>query len=500
MKKSFILFFFISLFVSAQSNPQYDAGFGVNGKLLTTNAVQLSSGLDTSANLLYKSIQNIDGKLITVVGDNEVKRYSVDGTADQTFGSSGIGSTGFGSGYYIKDISNLSDGSIVILINNNSDKSYVIKLTSDGLPDSTFGNSGSVEIAVSISNVFSYLEILPNDSILVAGNLISETNIKSVGIVKMDKNGMLDSTFDSDGKLILTGGTGKSYGYVFGLETDSSNNIFLSFRHDSDLHACIAKLSTNGILASGFGTNGISYFDTNFNGYYGFVEPKIFPNGKILIGGKVWSAHRYNTNLFILNSTGLRDGNFSPNYLGNEFLRQMLIADDNTFYIVGTAGGTSIDAETARGYIKKYNSNYTIDTNFNSTGIFYSRFVANKETNFYNILLQKDRRLLITGSGQSDNTADNKGYLGMMRLNDSYLLSTGEKLKKDISLYPNPTSDFLYISTQKSLINHIYEIFDMTGRLILKNKISEKQIDVSSLKKGNYILKLDSENYKFIKK
>ena len=150
--------------------------------------------------------------------------------------------------------------------------------------------------------------------------------------------------------------------------------------------------------------------------------------------------------------------------------------------------------------VRKYNTNFTFDTNFNYTGKLYTNFVANNATNFYGILLQKDKRLLITGSGQSNNTADNKRYLGMMRLNDSYLSSIDEKLKKDISLYPNPTSDFLYISTQRSLINHIYEIFDMTGRLILKNKISEKQIDVSSLKKGNYILKLDSENYKFIKK
>jgi len=71
-----------------------------------------------------------------------------------------------------------------------------------------------------------------------------------------------------------------------------------------------------------------------------------------------------------------------------------------------------------------------------------------------------------------------------------------------VIVFPNPTSDFLYVESSSDFIK--YEIFDSVGRKITSNNF-ETQISIQTLIQGNYILKLftkDNQNYstKFIKK
>jgi len=59
-----------------------------------------------------------------------------------------------------------------------------------------------------------------------------------------------------------------------------------------------------------------------------------------------------------------------------------------------------------------------------------------------------------------------------------------------IKMYPNPVSDILYFNTDQE-INKVI-LFDMLGRKIIEQK-SVKNISVSDLQKGSYILKLFSD-------
>ena len=70
-----------------------------------------------------------------------------------------------------------------------------------------------------------------------------------------------------------------------------------------------------------------------------------------------------------------------------------------------------------------------------------------------------------------------------------------------ISIYPNPVKDILNIKTEQKLKS--LEIFDMNGRLIQSIFSPQKQVNVSELVKGTYIIKIISEKEsiteKFIK-
>ncbi|MEW5844869.1 MAG: T9SS type A sorting domain-containing protein [Bacteroidota bacterium] len=55
------------------------------------------------------------------------------------------------------------------------------------------------------------------------------------------------------------------------------------------------------------------------------------------------------------------------------------------------------------------------------------------------------------------------------------------------AIYPNPSSDFIIIS---GIDNYSISIFDLNGRMVYQNIPSENKVDISSLPKGIYIVKL----------
>lgn len=85
---------------------------------------------------------------------------------------------------------------------------------------------------------------------------------------------------------------------------------------------------------------------------------------------------------------------------------------------------------------------------------------------------------------------------------DQANLSNNDLSKGNIAVYPNPVGDVLYVTSD---MNHftVYELFDIQGRLIRKENVSNLnsfEIETSSLTKGLYILNLTSENGSFTQK
>jgi hypothetical protein len=77
-------------------------------------------------------------------------------------------------------------------------------------------------------------------------------------------------------------------------------------------------------------------------------------------------------------------------------------------------------------------------------------------------------------------------------------LSVNEFTSNKFTIYPNPTSDLLYISGNNDI--ETLEIFDLNGRQLFK-KAGINSVDISDLSKGVYFIKLNGkETFKFIKK
>lgn len=63
-----------------------------------------------------------------------------------------------------------------------------------------------------------------------------------------------------------------------------------------------------------------------------------------------------------------------------------------------------------------------------------------------------------------------------------------------LNLYPNPANDVVYITSHQPVLNAQVIVYDITGRLVMKNDLMENSIDVSQLPNGCYVLKLQCAN------
>lgn len=81
---------------------------------------------------------------------------------------------------------------------------------------------------------------------------------------------------------------------------------------------------------------------------------------------------------------------------------------------------------------------------------------------------------------------------------DTSILAVDDSSKDAVKIYPNPVKNQLSVSGISKDQN--FEIFSIDGKLIKKGSISSgKPVDVTSLSKGVYIIKIDIQNLKFVK-
>jgi hypothetical protein len=67
---------------------------------------------------------------------------------------------------------------------------------------------------------------------------------------------------------------------------------------------------------------------------------------------------------------------------------------------------------------------------------------------------------------------------------------TQESIIEGLTIYPNPTSSGrIYISTKLSLDKKV-EIFNVLGKKVLETVITSKEVNVSNLTAGVYIIKI----------
>ncbi|MCB0689328.1 MAG: T9SS type A sorting domain-containing protein [Saprospiraceae bacterium] len=68
---------------------------------------------------------------------------------------------------------------------------------------------------------------------------------------------------------------------------------------------------------------------------------------------------------------------------------------------------------------------------------------------------------------------------------------------ESIYIYPNPTSDYIYIDDNK-LNGHTYEVVDWAGKIIQQGTINNAQIDVSQLSTAPYSIKIKNQRKLFV--
>ena len=236
------------------------ARFNLDGTLDSTfgNAGVSSLQLEPTGTLIGAYDGLIDANRNILVGgyagsDLFVMRFLPDGGVDTSFGTNGVfmyqGSSTSASG---RALALQPDGKVVavgqVRTSKSSSASLVLRLSSNGTLDSTFGSGGAASIASGPQLMTVALQTVGTTNYIVTGG--------NGWLGRLTPSGVLDSSFGSGGQVVgpTCGGTGSARS----IYVDGSDNIFLLGYSNAGItnglsYLNLTKYTASGVLDTNFG-------------------------------------------------------------------------------------------------------------------------------------------------------------------------------------------------------------------------------------------------------
>lgn len=471
-----------------------DLSFGTNGKVATS----LSS---TGHSYGTASVIQSDGKILaagyTYFGndiDFALTRYNMDGSLDVSFDGDGKVTTDLGDVYDLcYAVALQSDGKIVLAGGTaNFNKMAVVRYNSNGSLDSTFDMDGIVIPTFPTISTQGYSVAIQSDGkILIAAQSFSGANV-DFSVIRLNTNGTLDLTFDNDG-IALVDINGDDLAYSISLQSDGK--IVVAGTSGMDFSA--ARLNTDGSLDTTFDTDGKVKTPVTI-GEDIATSLVIQSNGKIILAGNSNAAGnlhllvRYNTNGSVDTSFD-SDGIVVTSNISSIY--GVKVQNDGKIIAIGTYPvGASMDFVVVR-----YNSNGTLDLTFDADGVVTTDFGFNTDDFAYSASIQNDGKIVVVGHGYN---AVYNNFM-VVRYNPDIVTGINNLSEPIYNIYPNPTAGLLNIQNQNNDYS-IKIMNSIGQQVYTENcKANKSEIDVQNLPKGIYVLALlsDSKTYtaRFIK-
>lgn len=507
------LFYGIFLFSSLFSNAQtLDTTFGVNG----FNFTNPSTVLDKSGDFLIEP----DNSMVVLgnVGPGSkraIYKVNSSGNLDTSFGTAGVQITQNQSAHYkiIKLISGkyLTIGSVGHTYNQNF---FIERFNADGTLDATFGTGGGLAVNMgypadveTIDVAYSAVE-LSDGKIIVCGGAEYGYPKRRACLLKLNQDGSADTSFGTNGKLYFTLNTGVSQERVNALSILVANNKLIiagigritdttdNINGPSDVY--VVRLNMNGTIDTTFGTNGKLIF--NLGNPFEFGSMIQDPNGNFYIIGSAFNNGIRDSWVAKINSEGQFVNSFGtsgivkrkvvniPNVTSE--VPNSILLGDNGIYVGGTFYFTGSYLDYDWMFLTKFNYDGTPDLSFGTNGLFRLP-TANSVRRLSAMKFDSSRKILISG----DSTHDDRQFaLARITINNESL-NIGEAVKKEeLSFYPNPVTDFLFINVNSETTPENLSLYGMDGKLI-KNLEYVRQgdkvkIDLQNCVSGTYLIRM----------
>ncbi|NEN25851.1 T9SS type A sorting domain-containing protein [Cryomorpha ignava] len=142
-----------------------------------------------------------------------------------------------------------------------------------------------------------------------------------------------------------------------------------------------------------------------------------------------------------------------------------------------------------------YQSNYRITQIDNNFDILWSSFINYSSATFANgnhITKTNDNGFAGVGTSMIEDEIVPVAF----KVDENGVLSTPDSIYElnRISIYPNPTSNLLFISIQNDSKLLFMKLFDLNGKLIKQFQSFERRLDISEISSGQYFLKVEIDN------
>jgi uncharacterized delta-60 repeat protein len=230
------------LIVRYNSDGSLDNTFDTDGIAFT----DFSGGYD----FCYAVAVQPDGKIVAAGNrdgggplDFALARYNTDGTIDSTFGTAGRVTTDFGSAYdECHAVAIQSDGKIVaagytdLFFSGNNYDFAVARYNSNGTLDNSFDSDGMMMTIVGIYSDLANAVLIQSDGKIVVSGISANSTDADFSMVRLNANGSLDNSFGTNGT-VITDFAGGSYDYAYASALQSDGKIILAggsgiTRHD----------------------------------------------------------------------------------------------------------------------------------------------------------------------------------------------------------------------------------------------------------------------------
>lgn len=367
-----------------------------------------------------------------------LSRFTEDGRLDKNFGNEGynvitLPVSGSGFSITLRDVPVLlqPDGRIIIA----GGDFYVQRFLADGRPDSSFYGERPYFTGFNRLNDIA----LQKDRKIIAVGTIGQFDVGGMLIKRFKTNGNYDSSFGVNGRIQIEFFKYESAtAFAVQLLDDGSFIVGGQTGSYSRVQMVLVKVDKNGKIDSSFGTNGsvMTKIPDNNEAVYSFINDiKLQPDGKIVAGATVTDAAASRTHATILRylPDGTLDSSFNRvGYVLDPFpktdCRAILI--DRYGRITG-GGGTLSEPYPAK--LNRYNTDGSLDQSF-SSGSMAKCFI---------LALQNDK-ILAAGYQQPD-TWKRLMAMVRLKSDKPRGETPMPGIFSNIKIFPNPSASYIMI-------------------------------------------------------
>ena len=173
--------------------------------------------------------------------------------------------------------------------------------------------------------------------------------------------------------------------------------------------------------------------------------------------------------------------------VGDQFGQSVALSDSGNILVSGARRNDGNGIDAGRTYVFENLGGNWVLINSSIDGE-----AAGDQAGF-SVCISANGAIIATGAIQNDGNGNNAGHVRIYE-NNSVLSINEFENERQVEFYPNPTANFIQISTEFDIIS--FEIISVTGMIIAKEVVynqNQLRIGMTDLSQGVYLIRLNSK-------
>ncbi len=323
-------------------------------------------------------------------------------------GGDGIVTTEVGNASdYARSVAIQSNGKIVVAgwsYNGSKNVFALVRYNLNGSLDESFDDDGIVTTSIGSGNAYAQSVAIQSDGKIVVTGWNHNGSNTDFALVRYNTDGSLDASFDNDGIVTTQVGSDDSYAYSVAIQSDGKIVASGKSWNNNNDDFTLVRYNPDGSLDLSFGVDGIVTTGIG-SGYDHAYSVAIQRDGKIVVTG---ASHNDDFVVVRYNPDGSLDASFDSDGIVTTVIeggvgssRSVTIQSDGKIVVAGyiCSGG---DVKFA---LLRYNPDGSLDTSFDSDGI-VATALGTGDSFAYSVAIQSNGKIVVAGGSWNDSKVD----------------------------------------------------------------------------------------------